>query len=203
MIFHQQKLEIYQGEKMNIDKYRQPENNIENFFFERWSSRLFNDKLVDKNQILSLFEAARWAPSSSNSQPWKFVYATKGDFREKLNLVLNPFNRKWATKAPLIILVFSKNQNNGKENRNAKFDTGAAWMSLAIQAKIMGLNTRAMGGIDHEIAHKVSGLSKDEYSSICAIAVGYPQLNFDNDSENTPSSRMKIDEFVMDKPLNH
>ena len=188
---------------MNIDKYRHPENNVENFFFERWSSRLFTDKPISRNQILSLFEAARWAPSSSNSQPWKFVYATNDDFREKLNLVLNPFNRKWAIKAPLIILVFSKNQNNGKENRNAKFDTGAAWMSLAIQAKIMGLNTRAMGGIDHEVAHNVSGLSKDEYSSICAIAVGYADPDYDNISENTPSSRMKIDEFIMDKPLNN
>ena len=157
---------------------------------------------ANNDQILSLFEAARWAPSSSNSQPWKFVYATNDDFREKLNLVLNPFNRKWAIKAPLIILVFSKNQNNGKENRNAKFDTGAAWMSIAIQAKIMGLNTRAMGGIDHEVAHNVSGLSKDENSSICAIAVGYADPDY-NISENTPSSRMKIDEFIMDKPLNH
>ena len=73
---------------MNIDKYRHPENNVENFFFERWSSRLFTDKPISRNQILSLFEAARWAPSSSNSQPWKFVYATNDDFIE-LNLVLN------------------------------------------------------------------------------------------------------------------
>ena len=93
---------------MNIDKYRHPENNVENFFFERWSSRLFNDKPISKNQILSLFEAARWAPSSSNSQPWKFVYATKDDFREKLNLVLNPFNRKWAIKAPSDYISFFK-----------------------------------------------------------------------------------------------
>jgi len=185
---------------MNIDKYRRTENNIESFFYERWSSKLFTDKSVDKTQILSLFEAARWAPSSSNSQPWKFVYATNGDFREKLNMVLNPYNKKWASKAPLIILVFSKNKHNGKENRTAKFDTGAAWMSIAIQAKIMGMNTRAMGGIDHEVAHNVSGLTKDEYSSICAIAVGFPETDYGNSSENIPNSRIKIDEFIMDKP---
>ncbi|MBL01504.1 MAG: hypothetical protein CL774_03325 [Chloroflexi bacterium] len=185
---------------MNIDKYRHPENNIENFFYERWSSKLFKSKTIDKTQILSLFEAARWAPSSNNAQPWRFVYATKGEFREKINMVMNPYNRKWATKAPLIILVFSKNQNDGKENRSAKFDTGAAWMSIAIQAKIMGMNTRAMGGIDHDLAHKVSGLPIGEYSSICAIAVGFSESDDNDLSENIPSSRVKLEEFIMDKP---
>ena len=118
-------------------------------------------------------------------------------------MVLNPYNRKWATKAPLIILVFSKNQNDGKENRNAKFDTGAAWMSIAIQAKIMGMNTRAMGGLDHDIAHKVSGLTKGEYSSICAIAVGFSEPEYNDHSENIPSSRVKLEEFIMDKPKDH
>ena len=185
---------------MKINKYRKPENHIENFFYERWSSKSFNSKSITKSQIFSLFEAARWAPSSSNSQPWKFVYATTGEFREKLNMVLNPYNRAWASKAPLIILVFSKNHTDGKENRNAKFDTGSAWMSIAIQAKIMGMNSRAMGGIDLHKAHQVSGLSKKDYSSICAIAVGFSDDD-GNSTENIPNSRMKIHEFIMDSPI--
>ena len=185
---------------MDINKFRQPDNYIENFFYERWSSRSFNSQTITESQIFSLFEAARWAPSSSNSQPWKFVYATNGKFREKLNMVLNPFNRVWATKAPLLILVFSKNHSNGKENRNSKFDTGAAWMSIAIQAKIMGMNTRAMGGIDLQMANHVSGLSEKDYSSICAIAVGF-SADDKNSSENIPNSRRKINEFITDSPF--
>jgi nitroreductase len=82
-------------------------------------------------------------------QPWRFVYATDGENRKKFNSVLYDSNAMWAPKAPMLILVFAETKNEeGSNIRTGMFDTGAAWMSLALQAYRMGLNSRAMGGID-------------------------------------------------------
>ena len=146
---------------------------VEPMFIERWSSRSFADVPLTGDQIASLFEAAHWAPSSGNRQPWVFVYATDGPDRERLNSVLNEDNARWAPKAPMLILVFARKvTEDGKNIRTAQFDTGAAWMSLALQANRMGLNTRGMAGIDRDAAYDAAGVPRDTFESICAIAVG-------------------------------
>ena len=146
---------------------------IEPMFVERWSSRSFADVPLTDDQIASLFEAAHWAPSSGNRQPWVFVYATDGPDRERFNSVLNEGNARWAPKAPMLILVFARKvTEDGKNIRTAQFDTGAAWMSLALQANRMGLNTRGMAGIDRDAAYDAAGVPRDTFESICAIAVG-------------------------------
>jgi len=143
-------------------------------FTERWSSKAFSDQALSKDQISSLFEAAHWAPSASNRQPWLFVYATDGPDREKFNMLLNEGNSRYAPNAGMMVLVFARMvDDEGKKNRTAQFDTGAAWMSLALQANRMGLNTRAMGGIDLDATYDVVGISSDKFEAICAIAVGY------------------------------
>jgi nitroreductase len=146
---------------------------IEPMFTERWSSRSFQQNAISEDQIASLFEAARWAPSGSNRQPWAFVYATVGPDRDRFNAVLNENNSHWGPKASMIVLVFARIVDaEGKTIRTAQFDTGAAWMSLALQAHAMGLNTRAMGGIDLDAAYDAASVSRDEFQTICAIAVG-------------------------------
>jgi len=147
---------------------------IEPMFTERWSSRSFTDESLSEDEIASLFEAARWAPSSGNAQPWLFVYATNGPKREQFNALLSDGNKAYAPSAPLMILVFARSVNDdGNKIRTAHFDTGAAWMSLALQANRMGLNTRGMGGIDLDAAYDVAGVPRDKFETICAIVVGH------------------------------
>ena len=153
---------------------RQAGASVDSMFIERWSSKAFADKQLSNEEIASLFEAAHWAPSSGNKQPWVFVYATDGPDRERFNKVLNEGNARYAPKAPLFILVFARTVDaDGRNQRTAQFDTGAAWMSLAMQANRMGLNTRAMGGIDCDLAYEVTGVPSESFESICAITVGY------------------------------
>ena len=148
---------------------------LDRMFVERWSSKAFTDDRLSEQQIDVLFEAAHWAPSSSNRQPWLFVYATDGPDRVRFNSVLNEGNTLWATRASMLVLVFARVvDEEGSSIRTAHFDTGAAWMSLALQANRMGLNTRAMGGIDLDAAYTAAGVPREEFQTICAIAVGVP-----------------------------
>ncbi|MBT4143603.1 MAG: hypothetical protein HOE50_10750 [Chloroflexi bacterium] len=136
-------------------------SSVEPMFTERWSSKAFSDKALSDDQIASLFEAAHWAPSASNRQPWLFAYATDGPDREKFNTLLNEGNARYAPNAGMMVLVFARIvDDEGNKIRTAQFDTGAAWMSLALQANRIGLNTRAMGGIDLDAAYDVAGVPR-------------------------------------------
>jgi len=176
-------------------------SSVEPMFIERWSSKAFSDQDLSKDQISSLFEAAHWAPSASNRQPWLFVYATDGPDREKFNTLLNEGNARYAPKAGMMVLVFARIvDDDGNKIRTAQFDTGAAWMSLALQANRMGLNTRAMGGIDLDAAYDVAGLSRDNFETICAIAVGYRGTDDDIHErmvkENQANDRKDVSEIA-------
>ncbi len=182
---------------------RYPDVSINEIFTNRWSPRSFKKTPIAAEDISRLFEAARWAPSGSNNQPWRFIYATSGKKREKLNGVLMDSNKIWAHEAPLLILVFCLTQTpDGREIRTAQFDTGAAWMSLAIQARYMGLYTHAMGGIHRDKAIEFMGKQKSKYESICAIAVGYKdnknKLPDSLKSREIISHRMLVSDFVFD-----
>lgn len=150
------------------------QSKLDHQFIERWSPRAFSSDPIAEEDIQTLFEAARWAPSCFNEQPWRFVYASQPNDLEKFRTVLAEGNQVWANSAPLLVLIFSKNNftQNGKPNRWANFDTGAAWMSLALQAHQLGLFTHAMGGFDADKALAVTGLNPDEYSAVCAVTVG-------------------------------
>ena len=159
----------------NFSNARVASDLLDRMFVERWSSKAFTDDRLSEQQIDVLFEAAHWAPSSSNRQPWLFVYATDGPDRVRFNSVLNEGNTLWATRASMLVLVFARVvDEEGSSIRTAHFDTGAAWMSLALQANRMGLNTRAMGGIDLDAAYTAAGVPREEFQTICAIAVGVP-----------------------------
>ena len=169
-------------------------SSVEPMFVERWSSKAFADKALSDDQIASLFEAAHWAPSGSNRQPWLFVYATDGPDREKFNSLLNEGNARYAPNAAMLVLVFARIvDDEGKKIRTAHFDTGAAWMSLALQANRIGLNTRAMGGIDLDAAYDVAGVPRDKFETICAIAVG------DRGADDDIHERMVKQNFANDR----
>jgi nitroreductase len=133
---------------------RRPDHAIDPRFLARWSPRAFSGRAVSEAEVMQLLEAARWAPSASNHQPWRFVWALRGEAAfAAIHGALVPFNQEWAGHAGALIVVAAKTEVSGRDgvekpNRWAEFDAGAAWMSLALQAEAMGLVAHAMGGFD-------------------------------------------------------
>ena len=174
---------------------RIPAHEVDAVFIDRWSPRAFLDKELSDEQVSSLFEAARWAPSCFNDQPWHFRYARSQADRELFAGPLVEKNRLWATKAPLLVYVCARQNfaNSSKPNRHGSFDAGAAWMSLALQARRLGLYAHAMAGFDVKKAHEVLKLSEEKYDVMAAIAVGYrgssSLLNLDMAAMEEPNGR--------------
>ena len=177
----------------------------------RWSPRAFSDKPVEPAVLASLFEAARWAPSSSNEQPWAYLVATKDnpeDFAKTLS-VLVEFNAAWAKNAPVLALAVShlKFQSNGNPNRNAFYDTGAATVLFSIEALARGLYVHQMGGFDPVKAKQVFEIP-DDWEAIAAFAIGYPGETDSlsqklRDREVAPRTRKPLSEFVMSGRWGH
>lgn len=155
---------------------RIPEAPVDPRFLHRWSPRAFDAKPIPPGDVKSLFEAARWAPSCFNEQPWRFVWATERADHARLAEVLTEKNRLWAQHAPLLGLVFASRTfaKSGKPNRWAAFDSGSASLSLTLQANELGLVTHFMGGFDQDAAYRVTGADPAAYEVIAAFAVGYP-----------------------------
>jgi nitroreductase len=157
---------------------RPPEADVNPLFVERWSPRAFLEEPLPAEIVRSLFEAARWAPSSANEQPWLFIYATSPEDRARFAQAILPMNRVWAERAPVLAFLFARTRfsqagsYHGQPNPAATFDAGAAWMSLALQAQMLGLSTHAMGGIDRAEAHRLLDVPDGEYSAVIAIAIG-------------------------------
>ncbi len=148
---------------------------IHRLIADRWSPYSISEKPLSVSEIASLFEAARWAPSSFNEQPWRYVYAETGNpNRAKLDALLVEGNA-WAKGAGLLIVSFSRKTftYNGKENRHALHDLGAASYSLCLQAASMGLVTHQMAGFAADKANAALGVPQD-YVPGSMIAVGYP-----------------------------
>ncbi len=140
----------------------------------RWSPRAFSDKPVTLKMLKLLFEAARWAPSARNEQPWNYYYAQKGSREFDIILsILTGINPEWAKNAQfLIISVLKKHYDyQNRENRNALHDIGAANVSMAIQASEMGLQVHQMGGFDKEKTSEFLELDVDKFEPVTAIAV--------------------------------
>ena len=158
----------------NNHQKRTTDADVDPLFPERWSPRSFLSEPLPGNHIQSLFEAARWAPSCYNEQPWMFIYATSPEDRDRFLGALVEKNRIWAAKAPVLAFALARKrfEEGGRENRHACFDTGAAWMSLALQARKIGLYAHAMAGFSQEKAYDILCVSKDQYDIIAAIAIG-------------------------------
>lgn len=174
---------------------------------ERRSRRAYSAKPVEKEKIKSLFEAARWAPSSVNDQPWLYLYATKDqpELWKKLWDLLNEGNKIWAKDAPLLVLSLARKNFtfNGNTNGSAKYDLGGANAFLTLQGTAMGLNVHQMGGYDR--AGAIHSLNiPDEYELGVMLAIGYtgdPDSLPENlkQREMAPRLRRVQHEFVMNK----
>lgn len=127
------------------------------------------------DELMRLFEAARWAPSWGNSQPWRFVWCARDTPHfERLFGALDQGNQEWVVRAAVIVLVCSKNAKpNGKPLPTHAFDTGAAWMALALQGTAMGLVVHAMGGFDSARARAACNVP-DDVVTHCVVAIGRP-----------------------------
>jgi nitroreductase len=144
---------------------------------QRWSPRAFSDREVSSQDLRVLFEAAEWAASCFNEQPWRFIVATRADQPnwQKLLDCLVEANRTWARNAPVLMLTAAKRvfSQTGKPNYHALHDTGMALANLMLQATSMGLAAHAMAGFDHDKARAAFGIPED-YELGAAVAIGYP-----------------------------
>ena len=194
---------------MNAEFPRQADHPIDPQFLNRWSRRSFTGEAVPDGDLKTIFEAARWAPSSSNLQPWRFLYAKPGTENFKLFLEqLMPFNRMWALKEGVLIVALShtKMERDGQilTSESHGFDAGAAWSNLALQAHKLGYNTRAMGGFFRDQARVALKVPAD-YELQAFIALGKPgkleDLPADFQSREVPTARKALDELVFEGPF--
>ena len=185
---------------------RKADHPIADFILNRWSPRAFTDATISKAELETLFEAARWAPSSYNSQPWRFVYALRGGTGwDALTGLLNPFNQSWATQASALVFLLSKTtmsvptSPDPVPSRSHSLDAGAAWGILALQAKLNGWATHAMVGLDFDKAVDVLHVPEG-YAVEMAFVVGKAgpkeQLPEALQAREVPSPRMSVTELA-------
>jgi nitroreductase len=159
---------------------RQAAHPIDPLFTNRWSPRAFNGEAVPEAQLLTLLEAARWAPSAYNFQPWRFIWARRGTPAwQPIFDALVPFNQSWAaTAGALVVVASAKNASfPGKDAPSANpwhsFDAGAAWVSLAFQAQISGLAAHGTAGFDGDKLRAAIALPED-YAIETIAVIGKP-----------------------------
>ncbi len=168
----------------------------------RWSPYAMSGQLMSDEELFGLFEAARWAPSSANAQPWRFVYARRNSAEwTTLFRLLDEFNQSWAKNAAALVCIISRNtyESNGKPSKTHGLDVGAAWENMALQGYISGLVVHAMQGFDYEKA-RVALKVPDGYTIHAMVAIGKPGRDSDL-PENMRgkakrSGRKPITEFV-------
>ena len=163
---------------MTTPSTRHSDYPIDPVFLERWSPRAFSAETIAEHELLGLFEAARWAPSSYNSQPARFIYGRRGTPAfDKLLGILNEFNQSWAKTAAALVIVVSNSlmrppgQDKDVPSHCHSFDAGAAWMSFALQATRQGWYTHGMVGLDFDRAFAELDVPQG-YRVEAAIAVG-------------------------------
>ena len=160
-----------------MDQPAQLQFPIHDLFARRWSPRAFDERPVETQLLRSLFEAARWAPSSNNEQPWRFIVASKEHQTDwnRLFECLAEGNRRWAFRAPVLVLSVASMyfEDDGKPNRHALHDTGLATENLVLQATASELVAHQMAGFDLEKA-RADLLIPSGYEPVAMIAVGYP-----------------------------
>ena len=160
-----------------MEKPAETQYPIHELLRQRWSPRAFSDRRVEPDTLRSLFEAARWAPSSNNEQPWSFIVATKDDQAEHSRLLscLVEGNSLWAQHAPVLMGSIARMsfEDDGKPNRHAFHDVGQAVANLIVQATALGLMAHQMAGFHPDKVKELYSVPK-EFEPVAAIALGYP-----------------------------
>lgn len=183
---------------------RTSEYPILDVILNRWSPRAMSGKKISHDELSQLFEAARWAPSSYNNQPWHFIYAHRETpaWNTLFNLMV-PFNQSWAKHAGVLLVAFSKNNfdHNNALSRTHSFDTGGACQALALQGEAMGLIVHGMEGFDYDQAKKELNIP-DDYTVEAMFAIGRPGRKDDLPKElqerEIPSGRKLIEAFTFE-----
>jgi nitroreductase len=181
------------------------EHAIAPHFLDRWSPRAFTGEAMPQATLLSLFEAARWAPSAANGQPWRFVYGHRGtEAFETIYNTLDEGNRRWADKASVLVVIISQTHRKSADGEmrpayTHAFDTGAAWAYLALEATRAGYHAHGMGGIDREKAMQVLGVPEG-FRVEAGLAIGKiaPKETLPEDlmKREVPSTRKPVAEFI-------
>ena len=179
---------------------------IDSLFLDRWSPRAMSAEAITEAELFTLFEAARWAPSSFNNQPWRILYARRDTPQWPLFFdLLVEFNQTWAKNAAALVVFISKTtfDHNGEPAATHSFDTGAAWGNLALQGALQRLVVHGMQGFDYDKAR--TALNIPEGFKVEAMAViGKPGRAEDLPEKlkqrETPSDRRKLNETVFEGP---
>lgn len=186
---------------------RKADHPIDNLFLNRWSPRAMTGEAVSKAELLTLFEAARWAPSSYNNQPWRMLYARRDtEHWQTFFDLLVEFNQSWAKNAGALVLFISKTHFdfNGQPSVTHAFDTGAAWENLALQGSLSGLVVHGMQGFDYERARTTLNIPEG-FEVLAMIAIGRPAdpatLSEDLKAKETPSGRRKLEQTICEGPF--
>jgi nitroreductase len=185
---------------------RQPGRPVAQLFLERWSPRAFDGSEMPEEDLLTMFEAARWAPSAFNSQPWRFLYAKRGDENwERFLSLLIPWNRGWAHSASVLIYILSDTlpfvakTGEPATSHSHSFDSGAAWMALALQATRLGYHAHGMSGVEFERARDELGVPERYRIEAAAVVgrVGDPATLDDKlRAREAPSGRKAVEDFA-------
>jgi nitroreductase len=176
---------------------------IERIILDRWSRRAMSGESIGDQELMRIFEAARWAPSAHNDQPWRFIYAHKGSATWQMFFAtLSDFNKTWAKNAAVLVLLVSKKiyeWNRELPNPYYSFDAGTAWQNVALQACAMNLSVRCMADFDRDKVRQDLGIP-DDVSLEVMIALGKPGKKEDLSSQlqerEYPSDRKPLEEIV-------
>lgn len=190
------------------DALRAAAHPIDPLFTDRWSPRAFDGSAIAQADLDTMLEAARWAPSAFNYQPWRFLYAHRGDAAwERFLGGLVPFNRDWAQQAGVLLYVLSDtlmDKGDGSEpkpSHSHSFDAGAAWAALALQATRLGYHTHGMTGVDFDAARAALG-APGRFRIEAAVAIGKrgdPAILPEGlRARETPSDRKPIADFAFE-----
>lgn len=183
---------------------RQADHPIDPLFTNRWSPRSFTGEEVPLDVLHTVLEAARWAPSASNAQPWRFLVARHGDANwAKFIALLNGRNARWANRASALVLIVSAKEveRNGERgpNNSHSFDAGAAWANFAHQATLLGWHTHGIGGYNRDLARETLGIPED-FALEALIALGrqggVDTLDEDFHAQEKPNARKPLAEIV-------
>ena len=186
---------------------RKADHPIESIFLRRWSPRAMTGEPLKDADLMRLFEAARWAPSTFNEQEWRFLYARNGaQHWPTFFNILVPANQAWCKNASVLLVILSKKTftHNGKPNPVHTFDCGAAFENLALQGCTMGLVVHGMAGFDRDKARKDLNVPED-FSVEAMVAIGHhgdpDKLPDELREREAPSDRKQIKEFAREGPF--
>jgi nitroreductase len=196
------------GKEKELQTQRKPNYEINPLFVNRWSPRSMTGEEIPDEDLMSLFEAARWAPSSYNNQPWRFIYAKRNTQHwERLFNLLVDGNKIWAKDASLLVCVISRKnfEYNEKFSITHQFDAGAAWENLALEATSRGLVTHGMQGFDYVKARDELKVP-DNFDVMAMIAIGKigPKENLPPNLQEMefPNDRKPLDQIISEGMYN-